>query len=84
VAVRVVLGYATFTALLGTLAVVMVRVPAIVKLYTWVAVNAVGVVLSVTLAVKVKGPDAVGIPLRTPPELSVIPAGNAPALTVQV
>ena len=39
---------------------------------------------SVTWAVKLKLPEVVGVPLKTPALLSVKPAGAAPALTVQV
>jgi hypothetical protein len=63
--------------------VVIVRADSIVKLYCCVADNC-GLLLSVALAVKLNGPVAVGVPLRVPPELSVIPAGSAPALTVHV
>jgi hypothetical protein len=73
-------GYATFTTPLGTVVVVMPRIP---KLYAWVVANG-GELLSVTLAVKLKGPATLGIPPRAPPELSVIPAGNAPELIVQL
>jgi hypothetical protein len=82
VAAKLVFGYATFTTPLGTEAVVILRGATIVKLYGWVAVNAVGLVLSVTLAVKLKVPVAVGVPLRAPAEVSVIPAGSAPELIV--
>ena len=37
--------------------------------------------LSVTVMVKLKEPAAVGVPLITPDELSVRPAGGLPALT---
>ena len=37
--------------------------------------------LSVTVMVKLKEPAAVGVPLITPDELSVRPAGGVPALT---
>jgi len=83
-AAKVVFGYATFTTLLGTVAVLIVRAPAIVALYAWVAVNGVGTLLSATWAVKLKGPTTVGVPLMAPPELIVIPAGSAPVMIVQV
>jgi len=81
VACKLVFVYATFSAPLGTAAVVM---PRIEKLYGCVAVKLVGFVLSVTVAVKLNEPDTVGVPLMAPPELIVIPVGNAPALIVQV
>jgi hypothetical protein len=49
-----------------------------------VAVCAVGVVESVTLAVNENEPDAVGVPEIVPAEESVKPAGRAPALTLQL
>ena len=45
---------------------------------------AVVFLLSVTLKVRALETTAVGIPEMTPPVLSVNPAGNVPALTVQV
>jgi hypothetical protein len=50
----------------------------------FVAVCAVGVVESVTFAVKVKEPDAVGVPDIVPAVERVKPDGRAPELTVQV
>ena len=49
-----------------------------------VAVCAVGVELSVTVTVKEKFPAAVGVPLKTPAEESVTPAGSAPPVTAHV
>jgi shikimate kinase len=43
-----------------------------------------GVAESVTVTVKLKVPDAVGVPDNTPAELSVIPVGSAPDVTAQV
>jgi len=40
--------------------------------------------LSVTLAVKLKGPDAVGVPVTAPLELSNIPCGSEPLATNHV
>ncbi len=42
------------------------------------AVNGVGVELSVTLTVKLKVPVLVGVPEIVPPELSVRPVGRVP------
>jgi hypothetical protein len=58
---------------------------AIVRVKAFVAVCAVGEVESVTLAVKVNEPDAVGVPEMLPvPAFSVIPAGRAPELMLQL
>jgi hypothetical protein len=43
-----------------------------------------GLVESTTWTVNVDVPDAVGVPVIAPPELSVRPVGNAPAVTDQV
>ena len=40
--------------------------------------------LSVTCAVKLNVPAAVGVPLSTPAALNASPAGSVPALTFQV
>ena len=48
------------------------------------AVRAVGVVESVTFTVKLKEPDAVGVPETVPADDSVRPPGNAPALMLQL
>ena len=48
------------------------------------AVCAVGVVASVTFTVKLKEPEAVGVPEIVPPDESVRPAGKAPALRLQL
>jgi hypothetical protein len=72
---------------LGTDAVVIctgVTVAATVRVKDFVAVCAVGVVASVTLAVKLKGPEAVGVPEMVPTEDRVRPAGKAPELMVQL
>jgi len=51
----------------------------------FVAVCAVGVVESVTFAVKLKEPDVVGVPEIVPLAAdSVNPAGNAPELILQL
>ena len=58
---------------------------AIVRLKAFVAVCAVGEVESVTLAVKLNEPEAVGVPEMLPvPAVSVRPAGKAPALMLQL
>ena len=49
-----------------------------------VAVCAVGVVESVTLAVKLNEPEAVGVPEIVPAEDRVRPAGKAPELMLQL
>jgi hypothetical protein len=49
-----------------------------------VAVSAVGFVESVTLAVKLKEPDAVGVPEIVPADDNVSPPGKAPALMLQL
>ena len=61
-----------------------VTAPAIVTLNDLVAVCAVGVVESVTFAVNVNEPDAVGVPEIVPPVESVNPPGRAPELRVQL
>ena len=51
----------------------------------WVAVCAVGVVESVTFAVKLNEPDAVGVPEIVPLEtFSVSPFGSAPEPMLQL
>ena len=51
----------------------------------WVAVCAVGVVESVTFAVKLNEPDDVGVPEIVPLEaFNVSPPGNAPELMLQL
>lgn len=57
---------------------------ATVRVKDLVAVCAVGVVESVTFAVKVNEPDAVGVPEIVPPEESVKPPGKAPELMLQL
>ncbi len=58
---------------------------ATVRVSAFVAVCAVGVVESVTFAVKLNEPDAVGVPEIVPLDAdSVRPAGNAPALMLQL
>ena len=57
---------------------------AIVRVKAFVAVCA-GEVESVTLAVKLNEPDAVGVPEMLPvPAVSVRPAGRAPELMLQL
>ncbi len=65
---------------------VIVRVlDATVMVRTLVAVPGVGVVASVTLAVKVNVPAAEGVPVMAPVEaLRLRPPGSAPVLTDQV
>ena len=48
------------------------------------AVRAVGVVESVTFTVKLKEPDAVGVPEIVPADDNVSPPGKAPALMLQL
>jgi hypothetical protein len=50
----------------------------------FVAVSAVGKVLSLTCIVKERDPGPVGVPLITPPGDKFNPAGMEPAETVQV
>ena len=58
---------------------------AIVRLKAFVAVCAVGEVESVTLALKLNEPDAVGVPEILPvPAARVSPAGKAPELMLQL
>ena len=58
---------------------------AIVRVSAFVAVCAEGEVESVTLAVKLNEPDAVGAPEMLPvPAVRVRPAGKAPELMVQL
>ena len=49
-----------------------------------VAVCGVGVAESVTVTVKEKVPKAVGVPDNTPEELSAMPVGSEPAVSVHV
>ena len=46
--------------------------------------EAVTLAESVTVTVKVNAPLCVGVPLRTPAELKVTPAGNAPEVNDHV
>ncbi len=63
----------------------VVAAAATVKLNAFVAVCAVGEVESVTMAVKLKEPAVVGVPEIAPLEAdNVRPAGNAPALMLQL
>jgi hypothetical protein len=65
--------------------VILTGVTASVMLSAWVAVCAVGVVESVTLTVKLKVPDAVGVPEIEPVEaVKLSPAGNEPELMLQM
>jgi hypothetical protein len=73
--------YATLTVLEGIAAVVMAIVGLITTEYEVVAVL---LALSAALMVKLKVPDAVGVPLKTPAELKLNPAGSVPALTDHV
>jgi len=58
---------------------------AIVRLMAFVPVCAVGEVESVTLAVKLNEPEAVGVPEMLPvPADRVRPTGKAPAVMVQL
>ena len=62
-----------------------VTAAAIVRVNDFVAVCAVGVVESVTLAVKLNDPAVVGVPEIVPlAAASVRPAGNAPELMLQL
>ena len=79
--------YAAPTCPAGIVVVVIRRVvtaAAMVMVKVCVAVCAVGVVESVTLAVKENEPEAVGVPETAPAVERVKPAGNAPALTLQL
>jgi hypothetical protein len=81
-----VVEYATPTCPAVSVEVVMVTgetAVATVRVNDWVAVCAVGVVESVTFAVNVNEPDAVGVPEIVPPEESVNPPGRAPELMLQ-
>ena len=82
VAASVTVVYTTPTVPLG-------RVGAVVMVGPGVMVNEKACVaepppLSVTFAVKLKGPEAVGVPVRAPAVLRFIPAGNAPPETVHL
>ena len=58
---------------------------AMTSVYARVPANGPGNgLLSLALTVKLKVPPAVGVPLSTPPEERVSPAGSAPAVTVKV
>ena len=61
-----------------------VTAAATVNMSDFVTVCAVGLVESVTFALKVKEPEAVGVPEMTPAEDNVKPPGSDPELTVQV
>ena len=61
-----------------------VTVAATVRVNDFVVVCAVGVVASVTFAVKPKEPEAVGVPEMVPAEDRVRPAGKAPELMLQL
>jgi hypothetical protein len=81
-----VVEYAIPTCPEGTETVVIctdVAAEATVRLNDLVAVCSVGVVESVTLLVKLKAPDAVGVPEIVPAEDSVRPAGRVPELMLQ-
>ena len=83
-----VVEYAVPTVPDGTVLVVIltgVTAAATVRLNDFVAVCAVGVVESVTFAVKLNVPDAVGVPEIVPvAAVSVSPPGNAPELMLQL
>jgi hypothetical protein len=82
-----VVEYAVPTCPEGTETVLIctgVTAAATVRVNDLVVVCAVGVVESVTLAVKLKEPDAVGVPEIVPAEDSVRPPGKAPALMLQL
>ena len=84
----IIVEYATPTCPAGTEIVVTltgVTAAATVRLNDFVAVCAVGVVESVTFAVKLNVPDAVGVPEIVPvAAASVSPPGNAPELMLQL
>jgi len=61
-----------------------VIVPAVILKVKLAVFETAGDSESVTCAVIVKLPDAVGVPLSAPAELSVTPAGNAPAVIDQL
>jgi hypothetical protein len=61
-----------------------VTAAATVRENDFVAVCTVGVVESVTFAVKLNEPDAVGVPEIVPVADKVKPAGNAPELMLQL
>jgi hypothetical protein len=62
-----------------------VTATATVMLNDFVAVCAVGAVESVTLAVKVNVPAAVGVPVIVPLAAAIVrPAGNVPELMLQL
>ena len=65
----------------GELVVTLIGVAAMVRAKTLVPV---AVRVSVACAVKLKAPEADGVPDSTPPVLSVMPVGSAPAETAQV
>ena len=68
----------------GRAAVVIERAGLTVMDRDCVAVWAVGLVLSVTFAVKVEVPVVVGVPLMAPFAASVKPVGRAPVAIIQV
>jgi hypothetical protein len=79
--------YAVPTCPAGMVPVVICSVGAaaeIVSENAFVAVWAVGVVESVTFAVTVNEPDAVGVPAIVPEADKVMPAGRAPELMLQL
>src|SRR5579872_1695647 len=82
VAPSVTVVYDTLTVPFGSVgAVVMVGPGVIVNEKSWLAEPPP---LSVTFAVKLNGPEAVGVPLTAPLEPSVIPCGSAPPTTDHV
>ena len=77
-------AYATPTCPFGKDGVVIVTVLAAILKVKLADFETAGDSESVTCAVIVKLPDAVGVPLSAPAELSVTPAGNAPAVIDQL
>ena len=78
-------AYPTPTCPFGSDAVVIVTVPAAIVNVKLALFDTVGDSESVTCAVIVKLPDAVGVPLSAPvPPFSVTPVGNAPAVMDQL
>ena len=73
--------YAVLTTAVGGAADVIDTPAAMVMLVAWVALWPLA---SVTLTVKLEVPVAVGVPLRFPPALRLMPAGRLPLLTDQV
>jgi hypothetical protein len=76
--------YALFTSPPESDAEVIDRAGPMIIARTWVAVWAVGVVLSVALIVKVNVPAVVGVPEMVPPAVTVRPVGRDPAEIAQV